>query len=95
MVEKAQITSVEAIESFRADLIVFLGQARPALEEVSSEMARMRLWLQDDRRVFWEMELRKRGRKLEEAKQELFNATLSQLQEASALHHICLLYTST
>src|SRR5271154_3028156 len=88
MAEKAQITSVEAIESFRADLIVFLGQARPALEEVGSEMTRMKLWLQDDRRVFWETELRKRSRKLEEAKQELFNATLSQLNEASALHHM-------
>jgi hypothetical protein len=88
MAEKAQITSVEAIESFRANLIVFLGQARPALEEVGSEMTRMKLWLEDDRRVFWEMELRKRSRKLEEAKQELFNATISQLNEASSLHHM-------
>jgi chromosome segregation ATPase len=88
MAEKAQITSVEAIESFRSSLIVFLGQSRPALEEVGSELARMKQWLQDDRRVFWQTELRKRGRKLEEAKQELFNATLSQLNEASALHHM-------
>src|SRR5882724_3895206 len=47
--EKAQITSVEAIESFRANLIIFLGQARPALEEVGSEMARMKQWLESDR----------------------------------------------
>ena len=79
MAEKAQITSVEAIESFRAQLIVFLGQARPVLEEVGNEMSRTRLWLQNDQRMFWEHELRLRNRKLEEAKQELFNSTISNI----------------
>jgi hypothetical protein len=80
MADQAQITSVEAIESFRARLVVFLSQARPVLEEVGNEMARTRLWLQDDQRRFWEHELRRRERRLEEARQELFNATLSTLQ---------------
>jgi hypothetical protein len=84
MAEKAQITSVEAIESFRAQLIVFLGQARPVLDEVANEMSRMRLWLQNDQRMFWEQELRRRARRLEEAKQELFNATVSSLQTGTA-----------
>ena len=88
MAEKAQITSVEAIESFRAKLIEFLGQARPALEETANEMVRTRLWLQDDQRMFWENQLRLRGRKLEEAKQELFNARLSQFNESTALYHM-------
>jgi len=79
MAEKAQITSVEAIESFRVQLIVFLGQARPVLEEVGNEMSRTRLWLQNDQRMFWEHELRLRNRKLEEAKQELFNSTISNI----------------
>jgi len=89
MAGKAQITSVEAIESFRAKLIVFLGQARPVLEEVGNEMSRMRLWLEDEQRRFWETELRRRERRLEEAKQELFNATLSHLQTGTtALLHM-------
>ena len=80
MSERAQITSVEAIESFRASVIIFLGQARPVLEEVGNEMSRMQLWLQEDQRRVWETELRRRERRLEEAKQELYNATLSSLQ---------------
>ncbi len=84
MAEKAQITSVEAIEAFRAKLIVFLGQARPVLEEAGGELTRMRLWLQNDQRTFWEHELRRRERRLEEAKQELFNATMSSLPTGTA-----------
>jgi hypothetical protein len=84
MAAQAQVTSVEAIEAFRAKLIVFLGQARPVLEEVGNEMARMRLWLQNDQRMFWEQELRRRERRLEEAKQELFNATISSIPTGTA-----------
>ena len=58
MATQAKITSVEAIELFRAALIVFTSQARPALEEVSSEMTRTRLWLENDQRRFWENERR-------------------------------------
>src|SRR5258708_3574762 len=88
MADKAQITSVEAIESFRAKLIEFLGHARPVLDEIANEVTRTRLWLQNDQRMFWEHQLRLRERRLEEAKQELFNARLSQLQEATALHYM-------
>jgi hypothetical protein len=84
MADKAQITSVEAIEAFRANLIIFLNQARPVLEEVGGEMSRLRLWLENDQRAFWEQELRRRERKLEEAKQELFNARLSSTPTATA-----------
>jgi hypothetical protein len=86
MTSQAQITSVEAIESFRSKLIVFLGQARPVLDEATNELSRTRLWLQNDQRTFWQHELRLRGRRLEEAKQELFNAKLSQFHESTALH---------
>jgi hypothetical protein len=79
MAEKAQITSVEAIEAFRAKLIVYLGQARPVLDETAGELVRTRLWLQNEQRAFWEQELRRRERRLEEAKQELFNATISSI----------------
>ncbi len=79
MAGKAQITSVEALENFRAQLIVFLSQARPVLEEVGNEMSRTRLWLQHDQKLAWEQELRRRERRLEEAKQELFNATISSI----------------
>ena len=74
MAERAQVTSVEAVESFRADLIVFLSRARAVLEEASDDVLRTRLWVQNDQRRLWEGETRVRYRKLEEARAELFNA---------------------
>jgi hypothetical protein len=84
MAERARVTSVEALESFRASLIVYLSKARPTLEEAGQEVLRMRQWLENDRRPYWENELRRRQRKLQEAEQALFSAKLSQLQEESA-----------
>jgi hypothetical protein len=88
MAEQAKITSVEAIEQFRAALILFLSNARPALEEVSAEIARAKAWLQHDQRRLWETEFRQRQRKLEEAQQELFNARLSSFQETTSLQQM-------
>jgi hypothetical protein len=82
--DNARISSVESIEAFRAKLIVFLEQMRPVLEEVGNELSRTQSWLQNDQRRFWEMELRRRQRKLDEAKQELFNNSLSQFQTGNA-----------
>ena len=85
MAGQAKITSVEAIELFRAALIVFTSHARPALEEISSEMTRTRLWLENDQRRFWENERRMRSKKMEQAQQELFTARLSDFQETTSL----------
>jgi hypothetical protein len=85
MSDKAQVTSIEAIESFRSTLIVYLGRARAALDEVNSEVIRTRAWLQTDQRRKWTQEFQLRLRRLDEAKNELFAARLSPLQEASAL----------
>jgi hypothetical protein len=85
MATQAKITSVEAIELFRAALIVFTSRARPALEEVSGEGVRMRLWLENDQRRFWENERRVRSKKLEQAQQELWTARLSQFQDSTSL----------
>jgi len=85
MAERAQVTSVEAVESFRANLIVFLKKARASLDEACDEILRARSWVQDDRRAHWNGEMRVRGRKLEEKRAELFSARLSQFQESTAL----------
>jgi hypothetical protein len=88
MAQQAQITSVEAIESFRASLILYLSKARPVLEEVSADVLRTRLWLQNDQRQRWENELRTRNRRLEEAKAELLNAKISQFHQSTTLPHM-------
>jgi hypothetical protein len=88
MAESANITSVDAIAAFRAALIVFLGKVRPLLEETSGEIIRTRQWVEEDQRRYWENQFKLRWRKLEEARAELFSATLSKLQDASSLHHM-------
>jgi hypothetical protein len=85
MAGQAQISSVEALEAFRADLIVFLSQMQPAIDEVGSEVVRMRFWLQNEQRQVLESQVRQRRRRLEEAQAELFNARLSSLQESTIL----------
>ncbi|HTQ51668.1 MAG TPA: hypothetical protein VMJ12_13220 [Candidatus Acidoferrales bacterium] len=85
MAGTANITSLDAVTAFRAHLIVYLGKARPLLEELAGEIIRTRQWLENDKRLYWEQQFRIRTRKLEEARAELFNARLSKLQEATAL----------
>jgi hypothetical protein len=91
MPQRANVTSFEAIKTFRSNLIGYMTKARPALEEVSSEVSRTRLWLQGDRRSYWEGEARRRARKLEEAKANLFSAKMSRMREASAAEQAALL----
>ena len=74
MADRSHVTSFEAIEAFRADMIIFLSKARPTVEEVSNELQRMRVWLEGEQRDYWSKELRVLGRQLEDAQQELFAA---------------------
>lgn len=82
--EGANITSVEALDSFRAALILYLNKARPTLDEINSEIVRLRQWLESDRRVYWEKQVRRCALKLEEAKQAVFSAELSNLRESTS-----------
>jgi hypothetical protein len=88
MADRAQVTSVEAIEAFRSSLILYLSKARPALEEVSGDVLRVRLWLQNDQRSRWQHELKVRARELERAQAELFGSRLSKIQTATAAQHM-------
>jgi hypothetical protein len=84
MPQRAQITSIEALQEFRATLIVYLSKARPTLEEVSADALRTRLWLENEQRTHWENEVRRRHKLLEQAQAELFSARLSNLRKESA-----------
>ncbi len=86
MADSAKVSSVDAIEAFRASLVLYLAKAKPALEQVSAEVSRTRAWVQTSQRAHWEHELKLRRRKLEEANAELFNARLSQFQNSTLLH---------
>lgn len=83
MPERAQVTSLEAIEAFRSRLIIYREKAGRVLDEVSEEVLRTRVWLQSDRVTFWGGQIRKRQKELEMRQQELFSAQLSGMRDAS------------
>jgi len=84
MADQAQVTSIDALERFRSDLINFMHAANQSVDEASDEVRRVRHWLQDTQRVHWENEMRKRKRILDQAEAELFAAKLSALRDSSA-----------
>ena len=84
MAEQAKVTSLEALERFRASLIVFIHRAQNSLDEVLDEVRRTRLWLLNDQRFHWEREIRKRQKLVETAKAELMSARLSGLREVTS-----------
>jgi len=88
MPPKARVGSLEAIETFRSDLVVYMAQARSALEEISGEVVHTRVWLEDDQRAHWEREMRRRSRVLEEAQAALFSAKISKFSDGVSLEQL-------
>jgi len=76
MPEQARVTSLEALQTFRSNLIVYLGQARPLLEEVSAGVLRTHLWLENEQRTHWENQIRRLTKELQQAQAALFSAKL-------------------
>jgi hypothetical protein len=88
MSTQVKVTSIDTLDTFRANLIVFMSKARRAVDDVSDEVRRTRMWLQHDQRMFWENEVRKRAKKLEQAEAELFSAKLSGLKDSITMYQI-------
>jgi hypothetical protein len=82
MPQTAKVTSIEAIDAFKASLIVYLEKAGCVLDDVSDDVVRTRTWLQTDRQLHWKHQTRQRARELAQAEQELLTARLSGLEEA-------------
>jgi len=83
MANQARVTSTDAIESFRASMIVFLAKSRRAIDDVSDDVRRTRGWLQHDQRTHWENEVRRRTKALEQAQAELMSARLARNSETA------------
>ncbi len=77
MADRAHVRSTDDIDRFRSQLLTFLSGARAAVEESAVEVARQQAWLDLDRRKYWEGELWRRQRRLEEAKQALFQESIA------------------
>ena len=79
MADQVKVTSVDALEWFRASLIVFLNKTHNCLDQVTDEIRRTRSWIQHDQRLHWEGEVRRRTRVLAQAEQELLSARMIKL----------------
>jgi hypothetical protein len=84
MDQQARITDVDALENLRSALIVFQARAKRSVDEVIDEVRRTKRWLEQEKREYWEAQIRVRNRKLEQAEQELFNAKLSAWRDSIA-----------
>src|SRR5262245_26042380 len=82
MPQTARVTSLEAVDAFKASLIVYLEKAVGMLDDVSDDVVRARIWLQSDRQLHWKNQARLRTRELAQAEQELLTARLSGMPEA-------------
>jgi hypothetical protein len=79
MATQAKVTSIDALDTFRAALTVFVTKARTAVDNVRDKVKRTRNWLQHEQRMHWEGEIRRRQRQLDQAKQELYSARLTKM----------------
>ena len=78
--QEARVRSLDALTAWRSSLIVFQTKARRGLSQVFEEAKRMRQWLESEQRPRWEMEIKKRSRKLDQANQELITARYATLR---------------
>ncbi|HEY6168833.1 MAG TPA: hypothetical protein VI454_12390 [Verrucomicrobiae bacterium] len=83
MMPQAHVTSIEALDLFRAQLIVYIEKALGAVNDVTDDVVRTRAWLQSDQPLFWQAQVRRRTKDLEMAQQELATAQLGNLGEAA------------
>lgn len=82
MAEQARITNLDVIESFRSALVVFSSKARQSLDSAQEAVRRTRAWLQTEQPAHWAAQVRLRQKRLDQARQELMSARLSEFVDA-------------
>ena len=91
MTEQAKITSIDALETFRSDLIIFLTKAHRSVDEVGDEVRRTRQWLQHEQRLHWEGQVRRWRKLLDQAQTDLLGARMSGLRNTIATREAAVL----
>ena len=85
MSDQARISSIDALEAFRAELIHYIEKARVALEDMTGEARRTRTWLDVDRTQHWGALFKKLTKQLHQAEEELYSANLTNPHASNAL----------
>ena len=71
MADRAHVRSTEDLQALRLALVRFVERARPAVDEVESEIHKLRDWLEGERLQHWRVQIRRREAILEDARQHL------------------------
>jgi len=91
MSDQVRISSIDALEAFRADLIHYVEKARVALEDAASQVRRTRSWRDVDRTGYWTGQCKQRTQLLEPDKAELYNVTLTRPRESHSFQKMAVL----
>jgi len=84
MADRANVTSVEVLERFRTQLMLFLERATISLSEVNEEVKRTRNWLQTEQKLNLQQERYKVSKKMELVESEFYSARLTNATERKA-----------
>jgi hypothetical protein len=84
MSDQVSISSIDALEAFRADLIQYIAKARVALEDMEGDVRRTQTWLDTDRAQHWAGQVKLWVKKLDQAEQELYSANLTNPKASNA-----------
>ena len=76
MSNQADVRSIDSLTTFRVALGTFSEEALAALGTVDAEVKRTILWLQHDRREFWQLQIKKRREAVASARAEVFRRRL-------------------
>ncbi len=91
MSDQVQISSIAALEEFRAELIRYISKIGTALEDVVGDVRRTQAWLDFDRIQYWESQVRGWSKKLDQAEQELYSANLTNPKASNAFQKMAVL----
>jgi hypothetical protein len=77
MSNQASVHSIEALKDFRAAMALFSEDALGALGAVDMELRRTIQWLQHDRPMYWQDQIKRRREKVAMAQAEVFRRKLA------------------
>ena len=84
--QQVRVSSVDALEAFRADLIKYVEKARVALEDAEGEVRRTRTWLDVEQANYWKAQFKQWTAKFDQAEAELYNARITRPTESHAFY---------
>ncbi|MEI8038841.1 MAG: hypothetical protein WCJ14_10655 [Verrucomicrobiota bacterium] len=91
MSNQVRISSTDALEAFRADLIQYVEKARVALEDAESQVRRTRSWLDVDQTGYWTGQCKRLTKQLEQAEAELYNVALTSPEDSHAFQKMAVI----